>query len=82
MGKVHYVDLKIGSSVNNFKALDEVFGRKNKIKGVIVFNSACHKIANYIKIRNIHDLTVLEYDVVEQNVNVLKEGLIIALIAQ
>ncbi len=82
MGKVHYVNLKIGSSVNNFKALDEIFGRKNKIKGAIVFNSTCHKLVNYIKIRNIRDLTVIGYDVIEQNANALKEGFISTLIAQ
>lgn len=81
-GKVHYVDLKIGSSVFNFSVLDAFFESQNNIKGIIVFNSTCHKLANYIKVRDIHNLIVVGYDVIEENANVLREGYITALIAQ
>ncbi len=81
-GKVHYVDLKIGSSVFNFSALDAFFEKKKNIKGIIVFNSTCHKLANYIKIRDVRDLRIVGYDVIEENANALREGYITALIAQ
>jgi len=81
-GKVHYVDLKIGSSVFNFSTLDAFFEKKKSIKGIIVFNSTCHKLANYIKIRDIHNLIVVGYDVIEENAKALREGYITALIAQ
>lgn len=81
-GKVYYVNLKIGSSVYNFSELDKFFKSKNKTKGAIVFNSTCHKLANYMKIRNIQSLTVIGYDVIEENANALKDGLISTLIAQ
>jgi len=81
-GKVHYVDLKIGSSVFNFSVLDAFFEKKKNIKGIIVFNSTCHKLANYIKIRDIHNLIVVGYDVIEENAKALREGYITALIAQ
>jgi len=81
-GKVHYVNMEIGSPVHNFKALDEELCKKDKIRGAIVFNSACHMFAYYMKIRNIHGLTVVGYDVIDENAKALKEGFISVLIAQ
>lgn len=81
-GKVHYLELKIGSPEYNFSVLDKFFSEKNQTRGVIVFNSTCHKIANYIKTRGIQNLKIVGYDVIEKNAIALREGVISALIAQ
>jgi len=81
-GKVHCLDLKIGNSVYNFNLLDQTFDKKDKIKGVIIFNSTCHKFVDYMKVKNLQKLTIVGYDVIEKNAEMLKEGQITALIAQ
>jgi LacI family transcriptional regulator len=81
-GTVHHLDLHIGNPVHNFNALDYFFEREHNIKGGIVFNSSCHILANYLKIRDKNDLSVIGYDVIEENTKMLKENIISALIAQ
>ena len=82
LGKVHHVDLEIGNPVNYFSELDQVFNKKNKIKGAIVFNSSSHSLANYMKVRDMKDITLIGYDVIEKNAEMLRADMIYALIAQ
>ncbi|MBB3188296.1 substrate-binding domain-containing protein [Microbacter margulisiae] len=81
-GTIHRIELYLDDPVYNFRELDILLKSKPKIRGGIVFNSKAHILANYLKIRNINDISVIGYDVIEANIKLLKEGIIKALIAQ
>jgi LacI family transcriptional regulator len=83
-GNIIYVDLKINSPVENCAALDAVFEKdiNQSIKGAITFNSTCHELGNYLKIRNKKIDFLIGYDLIEKNKKLLKEGVISLLIGQ
>jgi LacI family transcriptional regulator len=89
LNKAHYkgeivdVSLKINDLQYNFGALDRIFLQKNKtITGAITFNSSCHILAQYLKEREIKDIYLVGYDLIEKNRILLREGVIKLLIGQ
>lgn len=83
-GKIYYADLKIDAHIKNFEALDKIFDEQTGhcIKAAITFNSTCHVLANYLKVRNRKLTYLVGYDLIEKNKVLLKEGYIDLLIGQ
>jgi LacI family transcriptional regulator len=84
MGNIIYANLKIDTPGYNFEILDNIF-REHRTKlpgGAITFNSSCHILANYLKERNINDIYLAGYDLIEKNRVLLHEGVIKLLIGQ
>lgn len=65
------------------RTLDGMF-EKDRMPGkmLVMFNSRVHIIADYLKLRDIHDCRVVGFDVVAKNLDYLREGYIQMLIAQ
>ncbi len=64
------------------KVLDKVFKDHSNITGMITFSSKAFILADYIQKRQLNNITLLGYDLLEQNVTHLKNGNIFSLIAQ
>lgn len=62
--------------------LDEVFSGYNDEKYIVMFNSRVHLVADYIRRRGLKDCRVVGFDVLEKNMNALREGSVQLLIAQ
>ena len=63
-------------------SLDEVFSDYNGEKYIVMFNSRVHLVADYIRRRGLKDCRVVGFDVLEKNMNALKDGSVQLLIAQ
>lgn len=83
-GKIYYASLKVNSPLKNFETLDGIFNDhpENKIEGGITFNSTCHVMANYLKVRNKKLSYLVGYDLIRKNTSLLKDGTINLLIGQ
>ncbi|PRY54566.1 LacI family transcriptional regulator [Arcticibacter pallidicorallinus] len=83
-GKIYYADLKIDAHIRNFEALDKIFDEQtgHSIRAAITFNSTCHVLANYLKVRDRKLTYLVGYDLIEKNKVLLKEGYIDLLIGQ
>jgi LacI family transcriptional regulator len=83
-GKIVHVHLKINEHQYNYETLDKIFhqNKNHSIAGAITFNSSCHILANYLKERNINDIYLVGYDLIEKNRVLLREGVIKLLIGQ
>ena len=62
--------------------LDEVFAGYNSEKYIVMFNSRVHLVADYISRRGLKDCRVVGFDVLEKNLNAMREGSVQLLIAQ
>ena len=62
--------------------LDEVFSAYNDEKYIVMFNSRVHLVADYISRRGLKNCRVVGFDVLEKNMNALREGSVQLLIAQ
>lgn len=83
-GKVIDVHLRINDPIYNFNTLDNIF-QQNKnytIAGAITFNSSCHILGNYLKVRGNRDVYLVGYDLIEKNKELLRQGIIKLLIGQ
>jgi len=83
-GKIYYADLKIDAHIKNFEVLDKIFDERtgHSIQAAITFNSTCHVLANYLKVRDRKLTYLVGYDLIEKNKVLLKEGYIDLLIGQ
>lgn len=81
-GEIHQVELKAEDTVYNFTALDQVFCQFPNIEGAVIFNSKCYILGNYIKARNMRNIKLLGYDLIEKNIHQLTDGIITTLIGQ
>jgi len=66
----------------NRKALQEIFSIYSNIKAAITFNSKVHRVAMHLEALNQTQIRLIGYDLLEQNVTYLKQGVINCLIAQ
>jgi len=66
----------------NRKILQDVFSTHSNIKAAIAFNSKVYRLAMHIKALNHTNVRLIGYDLLEQNVTYLQEGVINYLIAQ
>ncbi|MCU7547719.1 LacI family DNA-binding transcriptional regulator [Chitinophagaceae bacterium LB-8] len=83
-GKIVDVRLKVEDPLYNFNTLDQIFRQhpNGAIAGAITFNSSCHILAHYLKEKEIRDIYLVGYDLIEKNRALLKEGTIKLLIGQ
>lgn len=81
-GKLHEVELTINDSVYNFRKLDTIFELFPNIEGTVIFNSTCYIVGNYLKTRQLRNIKLVGYDLIEKNTRLLSDGTITALIAQ
>lgn len=81
-GKLFEVELRINDSVYNFTRLDEMFAMHPNIEGTVIFNSTCYILGNYLKARDLKNIKLVGYDLIEKNTRLLSSGIITALIAQ
>ena len=66
----------------NREILGKVFEANSNIKAAITFNSKVHRLAMHLEALHHTDVRLLGYDLLEQNVAYLKQGVINCLIAQ
>ena len=66
----------------NRKALQEVFSIHSNIQAAITFNSKVHRLAMHLEALKQSQVRLIGYDLLEQNVAYLKQGVINYLIAQ
>jgi len=67
---------------SNLDVLRDVFTNHTNIKAAITFNSKVYRLAKYIEVLKCEDVRIIGYDLLEQNVSYLKQGVISYLIAQ
>ena len=67
---------------SNLDVLRDVFTNHTNIKAAITFNSKVYRLAKYIEVLKCKDVRIIGYDLLEQNVSCLKQGVISYLIAQ
>ena len=67
---------------SNLDVLRNVFTNHTNIKAAITFNSKVYRLAKYIEVLKCKDVRIIGYDLLEQNVSYLKQGVISYLIAQ
>ena len=66
----------------NFAKLDKIFYDNPRIEGAVIFNSTCYILGNYLKERELKNIKLVGYDLIDKNTELLSEGVITALIAQ
>jgi len=67
---------------SNLEVLRDVFTNHTNIKAAITFNSKVYRLAKYMEVLKCEDVRIIGYDLLEQNVSYLKQGVISYLIAQ
>ena len=75
-----FIDPKDRSAMD--ATLDEVFAGNNGEKYIVMFNSRVHLVADYIRRRGLKYCRVVGFDVLEKNLNALRDGSVQLLIAQ
>ncbi|MEI7502942.1 MAG: substrate-binding domain-containing protein [Paludibacter sp.] len=76
------VVLKDDDEESNLEVLREVFATHSNIKAAIIFNSKVYRLAMHFVTLNQSDVRLIGYDLLEQNVAYLKQGVVSSLIAQ
>ncbi len=66
----------------NKKTLKEIFEKNDNIKAAITFNSKVYRLAMHLDSLNYANVRLIGYDLLEQNINYLKQGVVSYLIAQ
>lgn len=79
-GNLYQTELSLDE--DNFAILDDAFKTLPKTEGVVMFNSTCYIVGDYLKARNLSRIKLVGYDLIEKNTELLSEGYISALIAQ
>ncbi len=77
---VHYIKDMDKNSIDN--SLHEIFSRSSGIKGVFVTNSKVYKIARFIEENRLQALTLIGYDLTEENIKYVEKNIIDFLISQ
>ena len=67
---------------SNLDVLRNVFTNHTNIKAAITFNSKVYRLAKYIEVLKCEGVRIIGYDLLDQNVSYLKQGVISYLIAQ
>ena len=75
-------EFKTDDEEKNINTLQDIFTQNRNIKAAITFNSKVYKFAHYLEKIEKKDLHVIGYDLLEENVKLLKEGIVSTLIAQ
>ena len=80
--KLINVEIKDGDDAMNLQILREVIAANVNIKAAITFNSKVYRLAKYLDALGRADVRLIGYDLLDQNVNYLKQDVISYLIAQ
>jgi LacI family transcriptional regulator len=65
-----------------FTAMDRILSEQNDIAGIFVTNSRVHKVAGYLSTRGKKGIMLIGYDLVDDNIDFMKKGIIDFLICQ
>ena len=76
----HYIKDTDKNSIGN--SLNEIFSKSSEIKGVFVTNSKVYKIARFIEENRLQPVTLIGYDLTEENLNYVEKNIIDFLISQ
>lgn len=76
------VELKDDDEDLNLEVLRQVFETHSNIKAAIIFNSKVCRLAMHLVTLNKSDVSLIGYDLLEQNVAYLQQGIVSTLIAQ
>lgn len=76
------LDLHAKHDTEDTKMLDEFFCAHPEVKNGITFNSKAYIIGEYLQKHGIDDFNLMGYDLLQRNVECLKQGSIFFLIAQ
>ncbi|MDR1343614.1 MAG: LacI family DNA-binding transcriptional regulator [Prevotellaceae bacterium] len=76
------VNLHAEDDGGNEALLEEVFSQNQNIRGIVMFNSRIYRIADFLEKRKIRNIRTIGYDLLERNVQYLKNGMVECLIAQ
>lgn len=84
LSDVELLDLELSENDDevNYMTLKQVFEKHDNIRGVITFNSRIYRLAKYFEKHEFHDVTLIGYDLLEENVRYLKNGIVTYLLAQ
>lgn len=75
-----FIDPKDRDSIAD--TLDAAFAGDSGKKYIVMFNSRVHLVADYLRRRGIRNCRVVGFDVLEKNIEALKDGFVQVLIAQ
>lgn len=81
-GKIFLVNIHANNPEENIQILDTFLTSHPNIKKGIIFNSRAYILGNYFMKKDYDDFKLIGYDVIDQNVFYLENGLITHLIAQ
>jgi len=76
------VELNNDDENANLQTLNEKFKNFTNIKGAITFNSKVYRLAMHLAALNHADVRLIGYDLLEKNINYLKQDVVSYLIAQ
>jgi len=76
------VELNDNDEKLNQNLLEKTFEQHKNIRGAITFNSKVYRLAKHFEDLNIYNISLLGYDLLDENIKYLKEGIISFLIAQ
>jgi len=76
------VEISEGDDASNLQLIENIFNDTPGINAAITFNSKVYRLANYLNQLNRNAIRLIGYDLLDQNVEYLKEGVISFLIAQ
>lgn len=80
--KVYEVDGNKSNDVRN-EIFQKIIFENDKLNGIFVTNASTHQIAEYIKSRSLGEkIHIIGYDLIEENIRYLREGVIDFLISQ
>lgn len=76
------IEFNDNDSLGNQELLKQVFDSNTNIKAAITFNAKVYRLAMYLDLLNKTNIQLIGYDLLDENVNYLKQGIINFLIAQ
>ena len=83
--KVNIVELNLPTEEDKgeyYKLLEDFFNKNQDVHHCITFNSKAHIVGEFLLHTNRRDVQIMGYDMVEKNIDCLKQGSISFLIAQ
>lgn len=81
-GGIFPVHIHADKPENNKKLLDSFFLQHDSVTSGIIFNSKVHVLCDYFHARQKNDFQLIGYDILDENIHYLNEGLVTHLIAQ
>jgi len=80
--KLITLEIEDPSNENLFSLLDEQFKAVHSVQGIFVTNSQVYRMAAYLQERNRANIRVIGHDLIKQNIDWLKKGVVDFLICQ